>query len=382
MIHPTARTWKLPPDRPDPPGVRRTNLRSLAARPGRFEHHLTIVARLAGAQLEIATASEPLAFAHANVSDEYAIALRTGDPLMDAAPFRVFLSDGERDLARINHRALDLVLHPHGFFHWPGRLRAPYDPPAFPGPRRAVLSLVFCASEPTPPLERPLFVAKGREEDAKIYGEPAPPLLLAPLLDTAPGPVARIGSAIARLMRAPMPALEASYVVVLEADGDSFECDLIHVPRGVSFEDPSIRSALVFSSDQADPEPPEPSWDRVPDPPFAPFDEAYRVPLPFVHGDLRASDAGSDVEIAIANAEPVRVPRYWLARLLFRLALHGFALGRVETYGGFFSDDGGEDIHLGVRDRGSIAIARSHAASIVRSLYCAIAPIGYREELE
>jgi hypothetical protein len=41
-------------------GVRRTNLRALAARPGRFEHHLVVVARAGDAQLEMATASEPL----------------------------------------------------------------------------------------------------------------------------------------------------------------------------------------------------------------------------------------------------------------------------------------------------------------------------------
>ena len=50
------------------PASRRTNLRELAARPERFEHHLVVVARAAGAQLEIATASEPLYFAHVNVS--------------------------------------------------------------------------------------------------------------------------------------------------------------------------------------------------------------------------------------------------------------------------------------------------------------------------
>ena len=60
--------------------VVRTNLLELASRPGRFEHHLTVVARVGDAQLEIATASEPLYFAHVNVSDEYAMALPTGDP--------------------------------------------------------------------------------------------------------------------------------------------------------------------------------------------------------------------------------------------------------------------------------------------------------------
>ena len=32
-------------------------------------------------------------------------------------------------------------------------------------------------------------------------------------------------------------------------------------------------------------------------------------------------------------------PPWIMARMLFRLALHGFRLGRLETYGGFFYDD-------------------------------------------
>ncbi|HMR80608.1 MAG TPA: hypothetical protein PKD61_36110, partial [Polyangiaceae bacterium] len=78
-LHPISKNWQLPPpDRaPLPSPLQRTNLRTLASRAGRFEHHLMIVGTVGDAQLEIATASEPLYFAHANISDEYALALPT-----------------------------------------------------------------------------------------------------------------------------------------------------------------------------------------------------------------------------------------------------------------------------------------------------------------
>src|SRR5262249_3119983 len=131
----------------------RTNLLDLASRPGRFEHHLTVVARIGEAQFEIATASEPLYFAHINVSDEYAIGLPTGDALIDGFPLRTFLADAPtgQDVARYNHRVGDVVLHPLGFTHWPGRLRPPFAPVVPPpGMRRCGTSLVFCACAPTP----------------------------------------------------------------------------------------------------------------------------------------------------------------------------------------------------------------------------------------
>ena len=52
-----------------------------------------ICATVDGVQLEIATASEPLYFSHVNCSDEYALALPTGDELVDRFPLRTFLSD-------------------------------------------------------------------------------------------------------------------------------------------------------------------------------------------------------------------------------------------------------------------------------------------------
>ena len=132
--HPTTAGWVFPPlGRPAPQGLKRANLRELVARPERFEHHLVVVARVGDAQLEVATASEPLYFAHVNVSDEYAIALPTGDDIVDRFPLRTFLTNASsgQDVARYNHRAGDLVLHPLGLMHWPGDCVRPTSPCRF-----------------------------------------------------------------------------------------------------------------------------------------------------------------------------------------------------------------------------------------------------------
>lgn len=385
-VHSTARTWALPPrDRaalPDP--LSRTNLRALAARPGRFEHHLVVVARIGDQQLECATASEPLYFAHANVSDEYALPLSTGDAMLDSFPFRVFLSDPDTnaDAARINHRAGDLVLHPHGLLHWPGKLRAPFEPPAFPpGTRRSVLSLVFCASRPTAPRDRPLFVGSGRDADAKAYVEPAPPLLLAPLATTAPGVVARVGDATLTLAAPPFAPDRGGYVFVLEGVEPAFACDLVHVPAGARYEGEGVARALLFESATAEAEPPPEVWARVPSPPFAPFEERTRGALPIRIGALEIREASArEVEAQIDGAS-ARVPRYWLARMLFRLALHGYALGYVETYGGFAYDDRGGTYRLGLRGARMIELPADALSAIVERLYRAVAPSGYAEDL-
>lgn len=386
--HPITRTWAFPPaDRaPLADGLSRTNLRELAARPGRFEHHLVVVARIGEAQLEFATASEPLYFAHANVSDEYALPLPTGDALVDGAPFRVFLSDpvSGQDAARVNHRAGDLVLHPYGWLHWPGKLRAPFDPPAFPpGQRRAVLSIVFCASKKTEPVDRPLFVARGREADAKAYVDPEPPMLLAPLSQVRLGVIARVGEARLRVAEPPFALARGGYVLVLDAEegGDAFESDLVHVPGGAIYDGGGAKRALVFESDAKDADPPPESWAGVPAAPWSPFDESARVALPFREGELEVREASErEVEVSIGGTTG-HVPRYWLARMLFRLGLHGFAMGYVETYGGFFYDDREPRILLGVRGAGSVAIDRDRIAPLVEALYRAVAPPGYTEDL-
>jgi hypothetical protein len=382
MTHPTTRTWELPPDaRPPLPGLARTNLRALAAREGRFEHHLVVVAKIGDVQLEHATASEPLYFSHANVSDEYAMPLTTGDAMLDAFPFRVFFSDPatNEDAGRIAHRAGDLVLHPYGLLHWPGKLRAPFEPPAFPpGARRCVHSLVMCASRPTLPVERPLFVAPGRESDAKSARPQAPPFLLAPIASSALGVVARVGDASLEIAEPPFAPERGGYVAVIEGSEPSFACDLVYVPPGARYDGAGVRRALVFSSSAAEPDPPPPSWERVP---VAPFDLEARGSLPWSEANVRISER-SDREVEVAIGESTApIPRYWLARMLFRLALHGYALGYVETYGGLYYDDRGASVRVGLRGGESVEVARDRIAPMVEAMYRAVAPPGYSEDL-
>ncbi len=204
--------------------VVRTNLLDLASRPGRFEHHLTVVARIGDAQLEIATASEPLYFAHVNVSDEYAMALPTGDPLVDGFPLRTFVADAAtgEDVARYNHRVGDLVLHPLGAMHWPGKLRPPYAPfvPP-PGMRRCGTSLVFCAGAPTSAGDETRAVSAGRDADAKPYVATPPRLALLDAFHEDPRTLARVGDATLRLVVRPSTLAarrKARYVAVLAAE--------------------------------------------------------------------------------------------------------------------------------------------------------------------
>src|SRR4051812_3981325 len=80
---------------------------------GRTEHQLVVVGTVGDAQIECVTFSEPLAFAHANISDEYAVLLPTGDAMLDAFQGRTFVSarNSGDDVARYKHGCLDLVLH-------------------------------------------------------------------------------------------------------------------------------------------------------------------------------------------------------------------------------------------------------------------------------
>jgi len=286
--HPTARSWSFPPLARGAPGERieRTNLRELAARAGRYEHHLLVCATIDGVQLEVATASEPLYFAHINVSDEYALALPTGDELVDRFPLRTFLSDpvtGD-DVGRYNHRIGDLVLHPEGLMHWPGRLRPPYEPFDFPpGMRRSGLSLVYCASKPTPATWQPLPRPRGREEDAKAYVTPPPPMVLASTRGEA-GVLAHIGRTTLSLVELPetIDPTRGGWVVVLEAEASSVHapCDLLRIPEGASLAGAGIVRALLLTSSDAAPDAAPESWSIVPTAPFAAFEDAEPGTLP------------------------------------------------------------------------------------------------------
>jgi hypothetical protein len=179
----------------------------------------------------------------------------------------------------------------------------------------------------------------------------------------------------------PFAPARGGYVFVLEGEGDAFPCDLLYVPKGARYDGAGVARALVFESDFVDADPPPPSWTEVPAAPFARFEDRERGELPIAIGAMRVDDAGArEVEIAIGDHR-ARVPRYWLARMLFRVALHGYALGYVETYGGFFYDDRGGASRLGLRGGGGIALRKSELAESIEALYRAVAPEGYREDL-
>ena len=387
--HPTSASWRFPPSgrSPLPGGLQRVNLHELAARPGRFEHHLVVVAQLGSAQLEIVTASEPLAFGHRNISDEYAMSLPTGDAMIDAFPLRTFLADPASlaDVGRVNHRAGDLVLHPFGLLHWPGRLRPPHEPLRFPaGMRRCGLSLVYCASHASPPTDRPLFVSAGREADAKAYGDGIVPFLLAETGLNPEATLAAVGDTTLDLLvgqrRLSFP--RGGYLVVLEATPDSlhFAGDLLHVPPGETVPTEGLLRALRLSSPIAAPAAPPPSWTTTPLPPFAVFEDAAPGTLPVHIGTLTVEAASAaTVTVRIEGHAAAEIPRFWLARMLFRVALHGFAIGYVETYGGFYYDDREGRFRLGVRDRGHVDLSREAMISALPGLYRAVAPAGYTE---
>jgi hypothetical protein len=369
---------------------RRTNLLALAARRGRFEHHLTIVARAGGTQLEIATASEPLYFGHVNVSDEHALALPTGDPVVDGFPMRTFVSDAKtgEDVGRYNHRVGDLVLHPFGLLHWPGRLRPPFTPfvPP-PGQRRCGVSLVFCASDPGKAAQAVSAVSPGREADAKAYVTPAPPLGLRDLAREGAGVVARIGDASLELVvgGGMVHPPRGGYLVVLEAEEGSAHraCDLVHVPPAASLEMTGVRRAILFTSEGQDVEAPPGAWDAVPPALFAPVEDAARGTLPVSSSGLVVSAVDAELASVAIGTGSAQVPRYWLARMLFRIGLHRPLLGYVETYGGFFFDDRDPGQHrIGVRGLGEIALPPGESLRLVETLYRAVAPDGYSERLD
>ncbi len=384
MRHPTTHSWRFPDaDRAALPIGRRTNLRELAARPGRFEHHLMVVARAGDAQIELATASEPLYFAHQNISDEYALGLPTGDPLIDGFPVLTFLSapDSHVDLARIRHRPGELVLHPHGLLHWTGRLRPPYQLPPFPGPRRTGLSLVCCASQPCPPASRPLGLSPGA--DVKAYADQEIPFMVADVMRESPRTLAVVGNARADLVVAPeaVGGPQGGYFLVIEAGVPGWcACDFIHLAPGEQLACPGpVRGLWIHAGVAA--EPPPASWHAVPAAPWPPFEPAQALPLPARIAGIgveAVDDATARITIAAQQAE---IPRHWLARMLFRLGLHDFRLGYLETYGGFCYDDR-DGFRLGLRGGAEVRFDdRAAIARAVEQLYRAVAPPGYAEDL-
>lgn len=386
--HPAARHWTFPPqDRAALPApLQRVNVRELCARPGRFEHHLLVVARVGEAQLEVVTASEPLYFAHHNISDEWALSLTTGDPLLDGFPLLTHLCDYEsgRDVARLRHHVGDLVLHPFGHLHWPGRLRPPHDAPAFPdGERRAILAAVYCAATPLGAGVRDVAIDPERSDDVRL-AEAGVPLALYDTRAAPPQALAALGGSAFSSWSGPgaIAPARGAYVLVVDGDGpDAHTGDLVYVPAGVAFVVDHAARALVMSGVDHDAPPPPESWQVVPRGPFACFEDGPRGSLPVTQGGLSlaaVSDALVRVEVEGRGGD---VPRYWLARFLFRVALHGYAIGYLETYGGFFYDDREGVTRIGLRDRGFVTVPRGEVPALVERLYRAVAPPGYVERL-
>lgn len=179
---------------------------------------------------------------------------------------------------------------------------------------------------------------------------------------------------------------------MLEAEASSTHaaCDLVRIPEGATLDGAGIVRALVLASDEVAPDPIPPAWLELSAPPFAAYEEAEPGSLPLelasAAGDvMRIEEVSPSVVAIAAGGAKAEVPRYWLARMLHRVALHGLRLGYAETYGGFFVDDrpgeehGDELVRLGVRGGTGVAIPRSEAAAAIERMYRAVAPPGYRE---
>jgi hypothetical protein len=163
--------------------------------------------------------------------------------------------------------------------------------------------------------------------------------------------------------------------------------DLIRISTGASLDSTGIARALVFSSQYAVPDPVPASWRETPKPAFPPFEDRPRGTLPVELGELSIAERSPTVVTATLRDVIVEVPRYWLARTLFRLGLHGLRLGYVEVYGGLVFDDHAattHDVHVGVRSndqRLQVSIPRTQAMGLIERLYRAVAPAGYTERL-
>ena len=113
---------------------------------------------------------------------------------------------------------------------------------------------------------------------------------------------------------------------------------------------------------------------------MAPFEDAPRAELPLSSQGIEVTAVDEDrVAVAIAGRSAV-MPRHWLARMLFRIALHPPVLGYVETYGGFFYDDRSPGaVRVGLRGGGEVVLAHADAMRLVEALYRAVPAEGYTE---
>ena len=144
-LHPATATWQIPPTgRVALEGVRRTNLRELAARPSRFEHHLTVVARAGvraardrhGVRAPLLRPRQRLGRVRPRASDRgrhHRPASRCGRSSRTRRRSRTSAATTTASATSCSTRC--------GLLHWPGRLRPPYEPLVLPrGMRRCGLS--------------------------------------------------------------------------------------------------------------------------------------------------------------------------------------------------------------------------------------------------
>jgi hypothetical protein len=230
------------------------------------------------------------------------------------------------------------------------------------------MSLVYCASVPTPSGG---VVVPASDANAKPYVTPAPPMSIVDVR-THIGVVAAIAATTLEVAVGKIAPPCGGWVVDLET------LEVFRVAAGDGLD---LRRALVMSSRSAEPDPIPPAWAALPPPPFAPLEDAPRSALPVEHGPLVVAARSEAIAALSLHEATAEVPRYWLARTLFRLALHDLRLGHVETYGGVVFDDhaGGDlDIRVG---RHTVGIPRAEAMGLVERLYRAVAPPGYTERL-
>ena len=212
------------------------------------------------------------------------------------------------------------------------------------------------------------------------------PLHLADTAREGPRALGAVAGATLSLLVSPRrvaPPL-GGYLVVLAAAPDSpyFAGDLVHVPPSSEAPAAGLERALLFASETVPADPPPASWSAVPGAPFPPFEEGRRGELPISLQGLTLEALSAAEVVARIGGKSVTIPRYWLSRAMFRVALHGFRIGYVETYGGFFYDDRGGAYRLGVRGAGEVTLAADAIEGAVERIYRAVAPDGYAERLE
>jgi hypothetical protein len=198
------------------------------------------------------------------------------------------------------------------------------------------------------------------------------------------GVVGAVADAVLELVVGParIEAPRGAYVVTLEA-----AAELIYLPGGEAVHVDG--RAIVFHALDADAAPPPPIWDKAAALPFPLYEDAPAGGLPIALGALSLTAASPATVTARIGEAAAELPRYWLARHLFRAALHDLRLGYTETYGGFFLDDrdrtgnpGGETVRFGLRGApAAVTLARGDAMAAIERIYRAVAPPGYTERL-